>query len=119
MAAYLAQDEIIRIAKLHDVSMIHPGYGFLSENASFAQKCADNGIAFVGPDAHVIEALGDKTKARTIGTLSVLSYSQNSRNVTPMLTAKCNQSFDSVYSCCGWRSNCTGHPWSYFLDQRS
>ena len=67
MAAYLAQDEIIRIAKLHDVSMIHPGYGFLSENASFAQKCADNGIAFVGPDANVIDALGDKTKARDIG----------------------------------------------------
>ncbi|KAG0007024.1 pyruvate carboxylase, partial [Modicella reniformis] len=66
VGAYLAQDEIIRIAKLHEVSMIHPGYGFLSENASFAQKCADNGIAFVGPDAHVIEALGDKTKARNI-----------------------------------------------------
>ncbi|KAG0323343.1 pyruvate carboxylase [Dissophora globulifera] len=66
VGAYLAQDEIIRIAKLHDVSMIHPGYGFLSENASFAQKCAENGIAFVGPDAHVIAALGDKTKARDI-----------------------------------------------------
>ncbi|KAF9108559.1 pyruvate carboxylase [Mortierella sp. AM989] len=66
VAAYLAQDEIIRIAKLHDVSMIHPGYGFLSENSSFAQKCHDNGIAFVGPDPHVIEALGDKTKARNI-----------------------------------------------------
>ncbi|KAG0097767.1 pyruvate carboxylase [Podila epicladia] len=66
VGAYLAQDEIIRIAKLHDVSMIHPGYGFLSENAGFAQKCAENGIAFVGPDAHVIESLGDKTKARDI-----------------------------------------------------
>ncbi|KAG0365147.1 pyruvate carboxylase [Gamsiella multidivaricata] len=66
VGAYLAQDEIIRIAKLHDVSMIHPGYGFLSENASFAKKCADNGIAFVGPAPHVIEALGDKTKARDI-----------------------------------------------------
>ncbi|KAG0226845.1 pyruvate carboxylase [Actinomortierella wolfii] len=66
VGAYLAQDEIIRIAKLHDVSMIHPGYGFLSENAAFAQKCADNGIVFVGPDPHVIEALGDKTKARDI-----------------------------------------------------
>ncbi|KAF9182231.1 pyruvate carboxylase [Haplosporangium sp. Z 11] len=66
VAAYLAQDEIIRIAKLHEVSMIHPGYGFLSENAEFAKKCADNGIAFVGPDAHVIESLGDKTKARDI-----------------------------------------------------
>lgn len=52
--------------------MIHPGYGFLSENAGFAQKCAENGIAFVGPDAHVIESLGDKTKARDIGKSHVI-----------------------------------------------
>lgn len=52
--------------------MIHPGYGFLSENAGFAQKCAEHGIAFVGPDAHVIESLGDKTKARDIGKNHVI-----------------------------------------------
>ncbi|OLL24603.1 Pyruvate carboxylase [Neolecta irregularis DAH-3] len=66
VAAYLAQDEIIAIAKQHGVSMIHPGYGFLSENAQFAQKVQDAGIAFVGPSPQVIDSLGDKTKARKI-----------------------------------------------------
>lgn len=44
VAAYLAIDEIIKIAKQHDVNMIHPGYGFLSENAEFARKVEDNGM---------------------------------------------------------------------------
>lgn len=44
VAAYLAIDEIIKIAKQHDVNMIHPGYGFLSENAEFAKKVEDNGM---------------------------------------------------------------------------
>jgi len=59
----------VKIAKQHGVSMIHPGYGFLSENASFAQKVEDAGLIFIGPRPDVIDSLGDKTKARTIGTL--------------------------------------------------
>ncbi|KAH6916195.1 pyruvate carboxylase [Coprinopsis sp. MPI-PUGE-AT-0042] len=66
VAAYLAQDEIIKIALDHGVDMIHPGYGFLSENAEFARKVEQAGIAFVGPSPEVIDSLGDKTKARTI-----------------------------------------------------
>ncbi|KAI9031516.1 pyruvate carboxylase [Phycomyces nitens] len=66
VGAYLAQDEIIRIAKEHDVAMIHPGYGFLAENAEFARKVQAAGITFIGPSANVIESLGDKTKARKI-----------------------------------------------------
>ncbi|EIW66026.1 pyruvate carboxylase [Tremella mesenterica] len=66
VAAYLAQDEIIRIALEHNVDMIHPGYGFLSENAEFAKKVEDAGIAFIGPRPETIDALGDKTKARTV-----------------------------------------------------
>ncbi|ODQ55334.1 pyruvate carboxylase [Saitoella complicata NRRL Y-17804] len=66
VGAYLAQDEIVRIAKEKGVSMIHPGYGFLSENASFARKVEAAGIKFVGPRPEVIDALGDKTKARTV-----------------------------------------------------
>jgi pyruvate carboxylase len=65
----LAQDEIIKIAKAHGVSMIHPGYGFLSENATFAKKVEDAGLIFIGPRPEVIDSLGDKTKARTIGIL--------------------------------------------------
>ncbi|KAG5340934.1 hypothetical protein C0989_012447 [Termitomyces sp. Mn162] len=66
VAAYLAQDEIIKIALEHGVDMIHPGYGFLSENAEFARKVEQAGIAFVGPSPEVIDGLGDKTKARTL-----------------------------------------------------
>ncbi|KAJ1922086.1 pyruvate carboxylase [Tieghemiomyces parasiticus] len=66
VGAYLAQDEIVAIAKEHGVTMIHPGYGFLSENASFARKVTAAGIAFVGPSADVIDKLGDKTAARKI-----------------------------------------------------
>lgn len=67
VGAYLAQDEIIRIAKERNVSMIHPGYGFLSENAEFARKVEAAGITFIGPSPDVIDSLGDKTKARQIG----------------------------------------------------
>ncbi|KAK9459443.1 carbamoyl-phosphate synthase L chain, ATP binding domain-containing protein [Lipomyces oligophaga] len=64
--SYLQIDEIIKIAKDHNVSMIHPGYGFLSENAEFARKVEEAGIAWVGPPHHVIDALGDKVSARKI-----------------------------------------------------
>ncbi|KAK9476405.1 carbamoyl-phosphate synthase L chain, ATP binding domain-containing protein [Lipomyces japonicus] len=64
--AYLQIDEIINIAKEHNVSMIHPGYGFLSENAEFARKVEESGIAWIGPPHTVIDALGDKVSARKI-----------------------------------------------------
>ena len=64
--AYLAGDEIIKIALEHGVQMIHPGYGFLSENSEFARKVEEAGIIFVGPSYETIEALGDKVSARTI-----------------------------------------------------
>ncbi|EJU03925.1 pyruvate carboxylase [Dacryopinax primogenitus] len=66
VGAYLAQDEIVRIALEHGVDMIHPGYGFLAENAQFAKKVEDAGMAFIGPSPEAIDALGDKTKARDI-----------------------------------------------------
>ena len=66
MAAYLAEDEIVELAKRHDVDAIHPGYGLLSERASFARKCRDAGIVFVGPTPEAIDALGDKVAARKI-----------------------------------------------------
>ncbi|KKF96357.1 Pyruvate carboxylase [Ceratocystis platani] len=66
VGAYLAQDEIIKIAVEHGAQMVHPGYGFLSENAEFARKVEKAGLAFVGPTPEVIEALGDKVSARKI-----------------------------------------------------
>ncbi|SPN96835.1 probable PYC2 Pyruvate carboxylase 2 [Cephalotrichum gorgonifer] len=66
VGAYLAGDEIIKIALEHGANMIHPGYGFLSENAEFAKKVEDAGLVFVGPAPEVITALGDKVSARTL-----------------------------------------------------
>ncbi|PKS06478.1 hypothetical protein jhhlp_007226 [Lomentospora prolificans] len=66
VGAYLAGDEIIKIALEHGANMIHPGYGFLSENAEFAKKVEDAGIVFVGPPPEVINALGDKVSARKL-----------------------------------------------------
>ncbi|KAF4631348.1 hypothetical protein G7Y89_g6778 [Cudoniella acicularis] len=66
VGAYLAGDEIIKIALQHGVQMIHPGYGFLSENADFARKVEKAGLIFVGPSPEVIDSLGDKVSARTL-----------------------------------------------------
>ncbi|MGI9552470.1 MAG: pyruvate carboxylase [Aurantibacter sp.] len=63
---YLDIDAIIKVAKDNGVQAIHPGYGFLSENAEFAQKCWDNNIVFVGPKVSVLKALGDKIAAKKI-----------------------------------------------------
>lgn len=65
---YLDMDAIIKVAKEHDVDAIHPGYGFLSENAEFARKCRKNKIIFIGPDPEVMEALGDKVSAKLVAS---------------------------------------------------
>src|SRR5207249_768910 len=64
--AYLDIPGIVGLAKEVGVEAIHPGYGFLSENAVFARACATAGIAFVGPRAEILEQLGDKVTARGI-----------------------------------------------------
>jgi acetyl-CoA carboxylase biotin carboxylase subunit len=64
--SYLRIDRIISAAKKHGADAIHPGYGFLSENADFAAACEEAGIAFIGPPASAIRALGSKTSARSI-----------------------------------------------------
>ncbi|KAI4148561.1 MAG: hypothetical protein L6R39_002749 [Caloplaca ligustica] len=66
VGAYLAGDEIIKIAKQHGVNLVHPGYGFLSENAEFARKVEDAGLIWVGPTPETIDKLGDKVSARTL-----------------------------------------------------
>ncbi|SCU81366.1 LAFA_0C04368g1_1 [Lachancea sp. 'fantastica'] len=66
VGAYLAIDEIIQIAKDHEVDFIHPGYGFLSENSEFARKVTDAGITWIGPSADIIDSVGDKVSARNL-----------------------------------------------------
>ena len=62
--SYLNIDKIIAAAKETEAEAIHPGYGFLAENADFAERCEQNGLIFIGPPAPVIRELGDKTVAR-------------------------------------------------------
>ncbi|MFW5979187.1 MAG: pyruvate carboxylase [Halanaerobium sp.] len=64
--AYLAIDEIIDLAIKKDVDAIHPGYGFLSENPEFVRQCEEAGIKFIGPNAEVMEKLGDKIKSKIL-----------------------------------------------------
>lgn len=66
VGAYLCIDEIIALAKAKGVDAIHPGYGFLAENAEFAQACADEGIEFIGPTADMMNALGDKIQSKLV-----------------------------------------------------
>jgi pyruvate carboxylase len=66
VGAYLDIPGIIALAKEKEVDFIHPGYGFLSENAEFAKACAEAGIIFVGPDEKLLRTMGDKTAARAL-----------------------------------------------------
>ena len=62
--SYLKIDRIISAAEIADVDAIHPGYGFLAENAHFAEVCASCNIKFIGPPASAIRLMGDKNSAR-------------------------------------------------------
>lgn len=62
--SYLCIEKIIEVAKKHKVDAIHPGYGFLSENAEFARRCEEEGIIFIGPRPQTMIDMGDKIQAR-------------------------------------------------------
>lgn len=66
LKAYLDIPSIIDLAKHHDVDAIHPGYGFLSENADFARACEEACITFIGPPSHILSQMGDKLTAKAM-----------------------------------------------------
>ena len=63
-AAYLAQEAVLGAAERAKCDAVHPGYGFLSENAGFARRCAERGVTFIGPGAETLDLFGDKVRAR-------------------------------------------------------
>ena len=75
---YLDIEEIILLAKRHQVDAIHPGYGFLSENLRFAERCREEGIIFVGPEPEVMAKLGDKVAAKEIAVAAEVPVIEDS-----------------------------------------
>ncbi|GAA4380052.1 pyruvate carboxylase [Hymenobacter koreensis] len=75
---YLDIEEILRVAKANGVDAIHPGYGFLSENATLARRCGEEGITFVGPRPEVMDALGDKVAAKRVAVQCQVPIIQSS-----------------------------------------
>jgi acetyl/propionyl-CoA carboxylase alpha subunit/acetyl-CoA carboxylase carboxyltransferase component len=78
-AAYLDGARLVELAQKQGCGSIHPGYGFLSENAAFARQCAEGGIAFIGPSPEVLTLFGNKTKARTLAATQGVAVLPGSR----------------------------------------
>ena len=74
---YLDIKAIIKVAKENGVDAIHPGYGFLSENADFAQQCEENDLIFIGPKVSVLKSLGDKVKAKEVAVANDIPVIQS------------------------------------------
>lgn len=86
--SYLKMETLITVAKAKGAQAIHPGYGFLSENADFADMCRDNGIVFIGPKGDVIRKMGDKDGARRTMSAAGVPTTPGTGIMTDVLQAK-------------------------------
>lgn len=86
--AYLDGEQIIALAKQRGCDAIHPGYGFLSENAEFAQRCATNEITFIGPRVETLQLFGDKGSARTFAQKHQVPTLSGTNQATTLEQAK-------------------------------
>jgi len=94
--AYLAIESVVKVAKAAGCDAVHPGYGFLSENADFAKACAAEGIAFVGPKVSALELFGDKVAARQLAKRGGVPIIEGTSG--PSSLEEINAFFDSLGS---------------------
>src|ERR1043166_5699114 len=87
-AAYLDGEQIVAVAQQAGCAAIHPGYGFLSENAGFARRCAEAGIVFVGPRPELLELFGDKVRSRQLASQCDVPVLTGSEGPTSLAEAK-------------------------------
>lgn len=92
--AYLNAESILQLALSSGCTAIHPGYGFLSENAKFASQCVDKGLIFIGPSSHAIELLGDKSRARELARKLNIAVAPGTYGATSLET--CLAFYDSL-----------------------
>ncbi|KHK56257.1 carbamoyl-phosphate synthase large subunit [Ralstonia sp. A12] len=86
--AYLDGDAILAAARAVGADAIHPGYGFLSENAAFARACAQAGVQFIGPAPHVLDLFGDKARARALAHEAGIQIVNGTRGATSLEDAQ-------------------------------
>ena len=87
-AAYLNGAHLIEIARQEGCDAVHPGYGFLSENAAFAQACTAAGLRFIGPSAQALETFGDKAQARALAERVQVPVAQGTHSATSLAQAQ-------------------------------
>src|ERR1700730_1256726 len=86
--AYLDLEQIIAVAKAAECDALHPGYGFLSENAKFAHRCAEEGLRFVGPRPEILKLFGDKVQARLLAERAVVPVLPGTPGATSLKEAQ-------------------------------